>query len=234
MRNIMIRKYGAPFLTIPSTTNTNFANIEKIPEHNVDWSDFKFNPETNAANGYLYRISRAISTRVNANYDGWPVDQVKQSYKTFNGRPCFVEHNNSDPKRARGVILASIYKETKLNSGIIDGSVYCLEELDAQTFPKLANAVMDGELNGVSMGADVEGTICSACGKYASKPAEYCAHIPKLKGQMTTVYKNGRKIESRVWENCIKPNFFELSSVFDPADESSLIVKKFYKSPSYI
>jgi hypothetical protein len=210
----MFRKYGAPFLTLPHSIDTNFSNIEKIPEHVIDWSDFKFNPNTNAANGFLYRISRAISTRVNANYDGWPVDQVKQSYKTFNGRPCFVEHNNADPKRARGVILASIYRETKLGSGIIDGSVYCL----------------DGELNGVSMGADVQGTICSACGKYASKPAEYCAHIPKLKGQMTTVYKSGRKIESRVWENCIKPNFFELSSVFDPADESSLIIKKFYKS----
>ncbi len=229
----MFRKFGAPLLTLPNSIGTNFSNVEKIPEHNVNWSDFNFNPQTQGGNGFLYRISRAISTRVNANFDGWPVDQVKQSYKSFNGRPCFVEHNNADPKRARGVILGSVYRETKLNSGIIDGSVYCLEELDAQTFPKLANAVMDNELNGVSMGADVEGTICSACGKYASKPSEYCSHIPRLKGQITTVYKSGRKIESRVWENCIKPNFFELSSVFDPADESSLIVKKFYKSPSY-
>lgn len=215
-------KFGAPSITLQgrdSLTNVG----QPIELHKVTFDDFKgFKPEP----GYVYAVSRAISSRVNANYDGWPVDQIKKSYKTFVGRPIYVEHNNSDPERARGVILDAVYRETKLASGLTDGSVYCLMEVDAENFPKLANAIMEGSLNAVSMGADVEGTQCSACGKYASKPKEYCAHIPRLKGRTVTVYKQGKRVESLVYESCIKPNFFELSFVFEPADESAWLLQK--------
>ena len=214
-------KFGAPTVTLMGRESL-AANSQSIELHNVTLEDFDFKPEP----GYVYAVSRAISSRVNANYDGWPVDQIKKSYKTFIGRPIYVEHNNSDPERARGVILDAVYRESKLASGITDGSVYCLMEVDADNFPKLANAIMEGQLNAVSMGADVEGTQCSACGKYASKPAEYCAHIPRLKGRTVTVYKQGKRIESLVYESCIKPNFFELSFVFDPADESAWLLDK--------
>ena len=214
-------KFGAPTVTLMGRESL-AANSQSIELHNVTLEDFDFKPEP----GYVYAVSRAISSRVNANYDGWPVDQIKKSYKTFVGRPIYVEHNNSDPERARGVILDAVYRETKLASGITDGSVYCLMEVDADNFPKLANAIMEGQLNAVSMGADVEGTQCSACGKYASKPAEYCAHIPRLNGRTVTVYKQGKRIESLVYESCIKPNFFELSFVFDPADESAWLLDK--------
>ena len=196
---------------------------QSIDLHPVTFDDFKsFTPEK----GFLYTASRAISSRVNANYDGWPVDQIKKGYKTFIGRPIYVEHNNSDPDRARGVILDAIYRETKLASGVIDASVYCLMEVDAVTFPKLASAIERGDLNAVSMGADVEGTQCSACGKYASKPSEFCTHIPRLKGRNVTVYKAGKRVESLVYESCINPNFFELSFVFEPADESAWLLQK--------
>jgi len=195
---------------------------ESIPLHGVGWEDFNFKE----ASGFVYTVVRAISSRVNANYDGWPVDELKTSYKTFVGRPVYVEHNNQDPKRARGVILDAVYKESKLASGITDASVYCLMEVDATSFPKLANAIMEGKINGVSMGADVDGTTCSACGRYASKPSEYCVHIPALKGRKVVVYKGAKRIESTVWENCHKPNFFELSYVFDPADESAHIMHR--------
>jgi len=199
------------------------ARTQSIDLAQVKLEDFpNFKPEK----GYVYAASRAISSRVNANYDGWPVDQIKKGYKTFIGRPIYVEHNNSDPDRARGVILDAMYKEAKLDSGVIDASVYCLMEVDAQSFPKLASAIMDGKLKAVSMGADVEGTQCSACGKYASKPSEYCVHIPRMKGRTVTVYKEGSRSESLVFESCIKPNFFELSFVFDPADESAWLTDK--------
>jgi len=214
-------KFDAPTVSLMGRSSLT-ANSEPIALHAVTFDDFDFK----MASGYLYVVSRAISSRVNANYDGWPVDEIKQSYKTFVGRPIYVEHNNSDPDRARGVILDAVYKETKLASGITDASVYCLMEVDAQTFPKLAKAIMEGNLNAVSMGADVEGTACSACGKYASKPAEYCTHIPALKGRTVTVYKQGKRIESLVYESCVKPNFFELSFVFEPADESAWLLQK--------
>ena len=215
-------KFGAPTVSLMGRSMT-AEKTQPIDLHPVTFEDFKpFTPEK----GFLYTASRAISSRVNANYDGWPVDQIKKSYKTFIGRPIYVEHNNSDPDRARGVILDAIYRETKLASGVIDASVYCLMEVDAVTFPKLAAAIENGQLNAVSMGADVEGTQCSACGKYASKPSEFCAHIPRLKGRNVTVYKAGKRVESLVYESCINPNFFELSFVFEPADESAWLVQK--------
>jgi len=217
-------KFGAPTVTLMGDHSTTLANKESISLHNVTFDDFNFKERK----GYLYTVARAISSRVNANYDGWPVDEIKTSYKSFIGRPVFVEHNNSDPKRARGVIKDAVYRETKLASGITDASVYCLMEVDAESFPRLASAIMEGRLNAVSMGADVEGTSCSACGKYASKPSEYCTHIPALKGRNVVVYKQGKRIESLVWENCHKPNFFELSYVFDPADESAWLLQKKY------
>ena len=218
-------KYSAPTVGLMGrnslmSLSTRTQPIEISP---VKLEDFpNFNPEK----GYVYAASRAISSRVNANYDGWPVDQIKKSYKTFVGRPIYVEHNNSDPERARGVILDAVYKESKLASGVIDASVYCLMEVDAETFPKLAGAIMDGKLKAVSMGADVDGTQCSACGKYASKPSEYCVHIPRMKGRTVTVYKEGKRTDSLVFESCIRPNFFELSFVFDPADESAWLTDK--------
>jgi len=220
--HIMI-KFGAPTVTLMGGTSTSaLGKRESIDLHPVTFDDFKFSEKK----GFVYTVARAISSRVNANYDGWPVDEIKQGYKTFIGRPVFVEHNNSDPKRARGVIKDAIYRETKLASGIVDASVYCLMEVDAQSFPKLAKAIMEDRLNAVSMGADVAGTTCSACGKYASKPKEYCTHIPALKGRKVVVYKQGKRVESLVWENCHKPNFFELSYVFDPADESAWLLQK--------
>ena len=215
-------KFGAPTVSLMGR-NIMSEKTQSIDLHPVTFDDFKsFTPEK----GFLYTASRAISSRVNANYDGWPVDQIKKGYKTFIGRPIYVEHNNSDPDRARGVILDAIYRETKLASGVIDASVYCLMEVDAVTFPKLASAIERGDLNAVSMGADVEGTQCSACGKYASKPSEFCTHIPRLKGRNVTVYKAGKRVESLVYESCINPNFFELSFVFEPADESAWLLQK--------
>jgi len=217
-------KFGAPSVGLMGGIATSSATVrEQIPLHNVTFDDFKFSKKS----GYLYVISRAISSRVNANYDGWPVEELKKGHKTFIGRPVFVEHNNQDPDKARGVILGAVYRETKLAAtGDTDGSVYCLMEVDARTFPRLAKAIMEGKINGVSMGADVEGTTCSACGKYASKPSEFCSHIPRLKGRKVVVYKGARRTESTVWENCHTANFFELSFVFDPADESAHILHR--------
>jgi hypothetical protein len=61
--------------------------------------DFDFIPEP----GMLYVTARAISSRVNANYDGWPAEELRKGYRTFIGRPVFVDHNNHNPENSRGV-----------------------------------------------------------------------------------------------------------------------------------
>src|SRR3954471_16638954 len=71
------------------------ASLEKI----ADFDDYK------TSDGYLYVRVRAISSRVNKNHDGWPSEELKKSYRSFIGKPIFVDHHNSDPKKARGVIV---------------------------------------------------------------------------------------------------------------------------------
>ena len=90
--------------------------------------DFKLKP------GFLYTQVRAISARVNQNYDGWPSTELKKSYRTFLGKPDFVNHQNFDPSKARGRVVAARYVE----SGN-DKFIEVIQEIDAQRFPKLAN-----------------------------------------------------------------------------------------------
>ena len=184
-------------------------------------SDFNFTPEP----GFLYVTTRAISSRVNANWDGWPPEELRKAYSSFVGRPVFVDHNNWDTERSRGVILDAKLHEAKLASGHEDVWVELLIEVDAKQFPKLASAVLSGDIDAVSMGADVEYTICSICKNAARDVLEYCAHIPQLKGKMVEAVDKtaGRKIRKLCYEDCYGVNFFEISFVFDPADESALI-----------
>jgi len=184
-------------------------------------SDFQFNPEP----GFLYVTTRAISSRVNANYDGWPPEELRGAYRSFIGRPTYVDHNNWDLNRYRGVIIDAKLYENKLASGHEDVWVELLIEVDASAFPKLAQAILDGDIDAVSMGADVEYTICSVCANKAHDVLQYCAHIPQMKGREIDTFdkQSNKKIRKLCYEDCYGVSFFEISFVFDPADESALI-----------
>ncbi len=106
--------------------------------------------------GYLYTVVRAISARVNQNWDGWPSDELKKSYRTFIGKPVFVNHENHDPTKARGVVVAARYAENGM-----DKYIEVVQEIDANRFPKLAHEIRTGGLDSVSMGAEAGFTICS-------------------------------------------------------------------------
>lgn len=190
-------------------------------------SDFQFNPEP----GFLYVTTRAISSRVNANYDGWPPEELRRAYQTFVGRPVYVDHNNWDLKRSRGVIIDAKLYENKLASGHEDVWVELLIEVDANAYPKLAKALIPDPVTGaadidaVSMGADVEYTVCSVCANVAHDVLQYCAHIPQMKGREIDTFdkQSNKKIRKLCYEDCYGVSFFEISFVFDPADESALI-----------
>jgi hypothetical protein len=140
---------------------------------------FDFEPRP----GFLYVRSRAISSRTNDNYDEFPAEEIEKSWQTFIGKPAFVNHNNSDHRRARGVVIDAALHQDRLADGSPDVWVEVLHEIDAVRFPKLAKAVREGRVDRTSMGCDVEYSICSMCSNRATTPAEYCAHIPRLKGK---------------------------------------------------
>lgn len=191
------------------------------------------------SDGYLYVKCRAISSRVNKNNDGWPSEELAKSYKSFIGRPIFVDHNNDDPDRTRGVIVDSrlIVQEDKESSFDPYYStapdnhkpptyIELLLEVDAKTFPRLAKAVRNGDIDAVSMGANIKRSSCSVCAHEALTPQDYCEHIKNKGATFEIVADNGDKVSKKAYEDCHDINFFEISFVFDPADPTALISSK--------
>lgn len=226
-----------------------------------DYSDFR------TKDGYLYARIRAISSRVNKNHDGWPSVELaggpevferhtasegftveankdaKYGYSTFLGKPIFVDHHNSDPGRARGVIVDSKlhvedYKTASLDPYYASAPdnhcpptwVELLLEVDAKSFPRLAKAIIEGSkdpnkgIDGFSMGCNVEKSVCNICKNAATSPDEYCNHV-RMKGAEFDYIdpKSGKKISKKSYEDCHGIQFFEISAVFDPADETALL-----------
>jgi Hint domain len=177
--------------------------------------------------GYLYVRSRAISSRINENYDGFDADEIKKGYQTFMGKPVFVSHHNQNHRRARGAIVAVGLHEDFLASGEPDTWVEVLMEVDAINFPRLAKAIIAGEVARTSMGCDVVYSRCTFCANKAYTEAEYCSHIPRLKGKRIRRVnaKTGESEEVLVAEQCFGLNFFENSLlVEDPADPSAAVL----------
>jgi 8-oxo-dGTP pyrophosphatase MutT (NUDIX family) len=167
-----------------------------------------------------------ISSRTNDNYDDFPASEIKKAYKTFIGKPVFVNHHNDDHRRARGVIIDAAIHEDTNPDGTPDTWVEGLMMVDAIRFPILAKAILAGHIDRTSMGTDVAYSVCTACGNKAYTPIDYCAHIPKMKGQR--IYRttaSGQKVGVLVAETCYGLKFFENSLlVEDPADPTALVL----------
>lgn len=240
---------------------------ERVKTASLDkLSDFE---DWRTEDGYLYARIRAISSRVNKNYDGWPSVELaggtdafnkaagvktahvvlaadrdaKYGYSTFLGKPIFVDHHNTDPSRARGIIVDSKLHVEDYKTAAEHDSYYhdapdnhkpptwveLLLEVDAKSFPKLAAAIIEGSedpsrgIDGFSMGCDVEYSKCSHCGNKAQTPDQYCEHV-KLKGaEFPYTDKHGKTSSRKAYEDCYGIKFFEISAVFDPADETALL-----------
>jgi hypothetical protein len=212
-------EYGAE----PGSTFQKFAALEDTKEND----------------GYLYIRTRSISSRVNKNNDGWPAEELAKSYKTFVGRPLFVDHNNDDPKRTRGVILdARLFVDEDKTSALDPyysnapaahlppTHIETIAEVDARSFPKLAKAIREGKIDSVSMGANIEKSVCSVCNNEATTPQHYCSHIKAKGNEFEVEGSNGEKMRKKAYEDCYGVNFFEQSFVFDPADETALFRDK--------
>lgn len=184
--------------------------------------------------GFLYVRSRMISSRCNDNYDEFPADEIKgdlktTGYVTFEGKPVFVNHHNDDHRRSRGLIVATALHEDWLPSGARDTWAEGLQEIDALSYPKLAQAIMKGRINRTSMGVDVAFSVCAACGNRATTPMEYCAHIPGQKGRnfVRIEASTGQRKSTLIREKCHGLRFFENSLLVEPpADPTAYFLDK--------
>lgn len=177
--------------------------------------------------GFLYVRSRMISSRCNDNFDEFPAEEIASGYLSFIGKPVFVNHHNDNHRRMRGVIIDAVLHKDANPDGSKDWWVEGLMEVDAIRFPKLAKAIVRGDIQRTSMGVDVKYSLCSICGRKATTPAEYCNHIPRSKGQ--TVWKaeasTGRRRGELVREICHGLSFFENSLLVEaPADPTAFFL----------
>jgi hypothetical protein len=183
--------------------------------------------------GYLYVRSRMISSRCNDNYDEFPAEEIEKGWRTFIGKPVFVNHHNADHRKNRGVIIdAALHKDANPD-GSPDTWVEGLMEVDALSYPKLAQALMAGHIERTSMGVDVDYSICSKCANKASTPLEYCQHIPTMKGiKAATRTASGTVRTEVIREKCYGLRFFENSLlVEDPADPTAYFLGKVEAGP---
>lgn len=177
-------------------------------------------PNYRIQDGYIYTKVRAISSRVNKNHDGWPAEELAKAYRTFVGKPIFIDHNNTDPSRARGVVIdARLHVEDDLQKASALDPYYAaapdnhkpptwielLLETDARQFPRLAKAILSGDIDSVSMGANVERTQCNICDNWATAPEEYCDHIHSKGAEFDFVSSTGERTSRRSYEDCLIP-----------------------------
>lgn len=153
--------------------------------------------------------TRAISAHEshgpNRNADAFEREQLKKFYKTFMLKPHLLDHKMEIPY-VRGIIADARWNEPK-------DYVETLIFVDKENFPKYAESVEKGVVNGFSMGVQVDEAECSVCGNIARNADQFCSHIPRLKGLVV----GGTK--------CFEFNrgltFIEQSAVVSPADPDS-------------
>jgi hypothetical protein len=135
-----------------------------------------------------------------------------QAYKTWKGKPTYLEHANNDVTKAYGVIADSFLRPLK---GFSDGKIWkvmLLLAFDRQKHADVADKIASGEFNSYSMGAWVGGYSCSYCGAEVGT----CSHIRKDQSRMYLL--DGQL----VFKNCHDILGFECSSVGTPAFISAI------------
>ena len=193
---------------------------------------------------YIFIPARANSAdRPNNNLDGWEQAELErfddiiasQVYKTYNLKPHFVNHNASDLKLSRGVILDShlntqnaaddtvkrAVKEALGKDVDRDVFVELLIGVDTTKDPALASAYKSGSVRKFSMGCDVVATECAVCGNVATTDFELCKCVRGKHARMPLKAKDGSM--RLAWEKCMGTIFQEISAVDDPADETAEI-----------
>jgi len=140
-----------------------------------------------------------------------PKDSLKtiKAFQTFIGKGLFTDHKSSEVENIRGIILDAEYDHSSKG-------VDLLIALDKVNYPELARQVSAGYSTQVSMGTQVNYSLCSLCGNKAVTEHDYCNHVKAGKGL-------SRAGEKRCYEVNNGLNFIEISMVGNAADPRAMI-----------
>lgn len=147
----------------------------------------------------------------NDNGDFFSHEELVKKYKTFVGKAAFVDHDNENVEKARGIILDAHYN---MKGKYIE----LLKAVDKKAYPELARGIELGYITDTSMGCRCGHSICSVCMNKAVTESDFCDHILNYKGSTYNgipVFEDNRDIE-----------FFEDSFVTTGADRDAKILEK--------
>jgi len=147
----------------------------------------------------------------NDNGDFFCHEELIKKYKTFVGKAAFVDHDNENVEKARGIILDAVYNQK-------GKFVELLKAVDKKAYPELARGIELGYITDTSMGCRCGYSLCSVCQNKAITEDDFCDHILNYKGtsyNSLPVFEDNRDIE-----------FFEDSFVTTGADKSAKILEK--------
>jgi hypothetical protein len=151
----------------------------------------------------------------NRNLQAFPYEEVSYFdplygqcvYQTFLRKPTHIDHDNKDPKKAKGV---NFDVSLKFVPAYNVWKICVLSGFDRTKDPKLVEDILSKKRSTYSMGALVESFLCAVCGAIDTN-VKRCDCGPKgtiVKGQL-------------VFQACCGTNFIENSNVGDPADISA-------------
>ena len=177
----------------------------------------------NHPNALFFRAKAIQADEVNSNGDYFSESELIKSAKTFVGVPFYTNHNNQDIENARGKIVWSEWNPS-------EKAIYVIGFVDREAYPHICRGIEEEYMTGVSMGCQVEFSVCSICHNSASTVDDYCPHVKNLKGRkFSGKVKDAKTGEIRVarneqvYEDNYGIRFIELSGVGDPACHSCRI-----------
>lgn len=174
-------------------------------------------------NSLFFRAKAIQANEVNSNGDYFSDCELIRSAQTFVGVPFYTNHNNQDIENARGKIIWSEWDPK-------GKAIWVIGFVDRDAYPHICRGIEEEYMTGVSMGCQVEYSVCSICHNSASTVDEYCPHVKNLKGRkFSGKVKDAKTGEIRVaknepvYEDNYGIRFIELSGVGDPACQSCRI-----------
>jgi len=206
---------------------------EKIASEALDYIK-KVKPKEGKTTVLVIAMGADENWGANRNGDGFPEEDLKKNFKNFEtkynkenkidgGALVFKHHKN---KLVKGHPWYGTVKKAFYNDRM--HRVELLLDVDNKKAPDIVERIKQGEYPAVSMGVKIPYDTCSICGKDSPKVAEYCDH---LKYSMNDILPDGRKVYAingnYDYEKHASPlNFFDISFVFRPADQTGYMIKK--------
>lgn len=153
------------------------------------------------------------------NCDSFERKLLLSTFKTFVGAESYVEHMQI-PSLSKGKIIDAVARD-------VGKSIYIdiLVANDLKHKPLIAS-IESGELNTLSMGAQVQFTICSICGNVAEDDSQICPHIRNFKGSKFKIKDGTERIAAELCGHYTVPEscrFIEASWVANPAFKGAVL-----------